>query len=210
MSQLDCSVLDALPASLRNQILRSYEKSVKSESTQLNKLIEREQQEALTMLTSTSDSNAPETEPVLPSEQFSDLHTLEAKDTFPCGRESVVDSSQSLPRDSDAESQLVIDNEEEFLKEFRKYIREWIANSREGPTETDALSFTDFLSSFTRTNLEMTQVVLRFFRRLVVQLESKGWATYFNTLLVKVQEVTQQISGGTLNIAELDIGQQLT
>lgn len=208
MSQLDCSVLDALPLSLRNQILRSYEKSVKSEGPLLDKLIEREQQEILALLTSasTSDSNVQVPEVLLSSDPASDQCTQVSTTTHELTEGTVDEFSgntqQVVPL---AEARLVIDNEEEFIKEFRKYIREWIAHSRDGPNEPDALKFTDFLILFTETNLELTQVMLRFLRRLVAQLKSIEWAVYFNSLLVKVQDVTKQCFGGTLKITELDL-----
>ena len=208
MSQLDCSVLDALPLSLRNQILRTYEKSVKSEDIQLSKLLEREREEALSLLTSTSDGKVQEQDAVLSLDRKPDdiaqcnVHVTEATTT-----ESEADSPQvCTQRDSVVEGEIIIDDEAEFLKEFRKYIKDWVANSREGPKESDAVKFTDFFTSFAQSNLEIAQVTLKFFRRLVQGLEeSGGWSLYFNTLLGKVQDVTKQCFGGTLKIAELDI-----
>ena len=205
MSQLDCSVLDALPSSMRNQILRSYEKSIKNE-TQLSKLVEKEQEEIVRLLTSTDDPNVQK--PVeIPSSNHAHVsdHCTREEIEAVCSTDSEVDHSPCVRQEQVAETKMVIDNEQEFLKEFRKYIREWVANSKECPTESDAITFTDFLASFAETNLEVTQVILRFFRRLVLQLDSRGWAFYFNTLLVKVQEVSRQCSGGTLKIAELQV-----
>ena len=181
---------------MRNQILRSYEKSVKNEGTELNELFERKKQEIVRLLMSTGDSNAEESVALPLPSYVSDHFTHMTKGT--CDkRESEVNHSQSATQKLESESRVVI---EEFVKEFRKYIREWI-----GPTASDAVKFADFFTSFAEENLEVTQIILRFFHRLVLQLDRKGWALYFNTLLAQVQEVTKQCFGGTLKIAELDV-----
>ena len=214
MSQLDCSVLDALPSAMRNQILRSYEKSLKSEDIQLSKLVEKEREELLSLLTSTSDANVqqPEGVHVLTSELVSDSdqHTdakREAESIFIAERE--IESShvqqEEVATSSTKDAVILVGNQEEFLKEFRKYLKEWLANSTGGPIESDALKFTDFFTTFAQSNLEVTLIMLRFFRRHILQLENKRWSLYFNTLLAKIQDVVKQCSGGTLNISELDV-----
>ena len=207
VSQLDCSVLEALPSLMRNQILRSYEKLVKNEENQLGDLNEREKQEIVRLLTSfAGDFSVQESPDLAPPSVVSDHVTHATKDTRnEC--ESEVDSSQGVEQKSvpKCEVVVVVDNQGEFLEEFRKYIREWIANSRDGPKQCDAVKFTNFFTSFSETNLEVTLIILRFFRRLVLKLERKGWTVYFNALLARVQEVTRQRSGGTLKIAEIDV-----
>lgn len=195
---------------MRNQILRRYEKSVKNEDNHLSNLIEREKQEVVRLLTSsTDDLNVQKSLALPPSTDVSDHVTRETKDI--CDeRESEVDSSQGVEQKPVPKCEVVVDNQEEFLKEFRKYIREWIANSRDGPMESDAVMFTDFFASFAETNLEVTQIILKFFHRLVLKLESKGWTVYFNTLLARIQEVTRRCSGGTLKVAQLDVRPELS
>lgn len=217
MSQLDCSVLDALPSAMRNQILRSYEKSLKSEDVQLSKLVEREREELLSLLTSTSNTNVQQSEDVhnnMLSSEFvppdSDHCTVakrEAETT--CIPEREIELSH-VQHEEDATSTtkdavILIGNQDDFLKEFRKYLKEWLANSVNGPTEDDALKFTDFFTTFAQSNLEVTQIMLRLFRRHILQLESKRWSLYFNTLLAKVQDIVKQCSGGTFNISELNL-----
>ena len=204
-SQLDCSVLDALPSSMRNEILRSYEKSVKNEGNQLSNLIEREQQEVVRLLTSSTDDFNVQEPLALPAPVYMSDHFTHATKGTCDEHESEVGHSQSVEQKSVPNSEIVIDNQDEFLKEFRKYIREWVSNSRDGPIESDAVKFTDFFASFTETNLEVTQIILKFFRRLVLKLEKREWVLYFNTLLAKVQEVTKQCYGGTLKVAEVDV-----
>ena len=211
MSQLDCSVLDALPSAMRNQILRSYEKSLKSEDVQFSKLVEREREELLSLLTSTSDASTSVQQPegVLSSaSDHSAVYKREAETT--CSAEREFDSSASVRQEEVAtpatkDAVLLIGNQEDFLKEFRQYLKEWLATSTDGPTESDALKFTDFFTTFARSNLEVTQIMLRFFRRHILQLESRKWSLYFNTLLVGVQDVVKQCSGGTLKISELSV-----
>ena len=195
---------------MRNQILRSYEKSVKSEDIQLSKLVEREREELLSLLTSTADASVQQPEGLLSSELVSDhrsVHTHDLESETTCSVEGELDSSrvQQGVVASTTGDKLIIDNQEEFLREFRTYLKEWLTNSRDGPIESDALKFSDFFISFAQSNLEVTQIILRFFRRRILQLESKGWSLYFNTLLVKVQDVIKQSLGGTLNISEIDI-----
>ena len=191
---------------MRNQILRGYDKSVKNEDNQLSNLIKTEKEEIVQLLTSsTDDLNVQESSALPPSSDVSDHVTHATKDT--CNEhECKDDSSHGVEQKSVPKCEVVvIDNQEKFLKEFREYIREWIANSRDGPIESDAVKFADFFASFTEMNLEVTLIILRFFRRLVFKLERKGWMVYFNTLLARVQEVTRRCSGGTLKIAELDV-----
>ena len=214
MSQLDCSVLEALPSAMRNQILRSYEKSLKSEEVQLSKLVEKEREELLSLLTSTTDASTSVQQPedVLSSEHRASDHSAvckrEAETT--CSAEREIDSSVSVRQEEVATSTtkdavILIGNQEDFLKEFRKYLKEWLAASTDGPTESDALKFTDFFTTFAQSNLEVTQIMLRFFRRNILQLDNRKWSLYFNTLLVKVQDVVKQCSGGTLKISELNV-----
>ena len=216
MSQLDCSVLDALPLAMRNQILRSYEKSLKSEDVQLSKLVEREREELLSLLTSTADASAGVQQPedVLTSisehnnkivSDHSTVYKREAEATNSGERASVQAEEVSTSRSATEDAVVLIGNQDEFLKEFREYLKEWLAASTDGPTESDALKFTDFLTTFARSNLEVTQIMLRFFRRHILQLESRKWSLYFNILLVEVQDIVKQCSGGTLKISELTV-----
>ena len=206
MSQLDCSVLDALPSTMRNQILSSYGKSIKGdESAQIGKVVEREREELLNLLTTPSDAYMRQPDDVISSGPLPD-HPIVTKHQAEAGNEREVDSPAILPEEvtSTPKNLMIIDDQEEFLKEFRKYLKEWLLSSRDGPLESDAMKFTDFFTSFAQSNLELTQIILRFFRRRVLQLESKGWCLYFNTLLVNIQEVVEQCSGGTLKIFELN------
>lgn len=212
MSQLDCSVLDALPSAMRNQILRSYEKSIKSEDVQLSKLVERERDELLSLLSSTSDASTTsvqQTQDELTSQRnVSDRSTAYKREAeVTCGTERVSVQHEEVAATSAtaSDAKILIGNQDEFLKEFRQYLKEWLAASADGPTESDALKFTDFFTTFAQSNLEVTQIMLRFFRRHILQLESKNWSLYFNTLLVEVQDVVKRCSGGTLKISELNV-----
>ena len=212
MSQLDCSVLDALPSAMRNQILRSYEKSLKSEDIQLSKLVEREREELLSLLTSTADdttASVQRPEDVLTSKHdiMSDPSTVykhEEEATRSVVRASVQQEEAATSTSTSKDAAILIGDQDEFLKEFRKYLKEWLAASPEGPAESDSLKFTDFFTTFARSNLEVTQIMLRFFRRHILQLERRKWSLYFNTLLVKVQDVVKQCTGGTLKISEIN------
>lgn len=215
MSQLDCSVLDALPSAMRNQILRSYEKSLNSEDAQLSKLVEREREELLSLLTSTADASTtsvqqPEDVLTSISEQdniisdHSTVYKREAEAT--CGAERAsVQAEEVATSATEDDAVILIGNQDNFLKEFRQYLKEWLAASTDGPTESDALKFTDFLTTFAQSNLEVTQIMLRFFRRHILQLERRKWSLYFNALLAEVQDIVKKCSGGTLKISELNV-----
>lgn len=197
MSQLDASVLEALPDALRDQILRSYEKSIKKEDKPtIRELTDKEEQGIRSLLAAERESSVHEPD-INPPVNHSTSHNIDpikaSVGDFPLKQESLL------------EDRLIIDNEYEFLREFRKYIREWISCFKEGPNEGDAVKFADFFVSFTESHLEQTQIMLRFLRHLILQLESPGWALYFNSLLAKVQNVTKLYSGGTFNITELII-----
>ena len=205
VSQLDPSVLEALPTAMRNQILKSYEKSIKSEDNRpLSELIDKEKDELLNLLTSTGESNVQTMATVASASHVTHCKTRAIETSSVSAGVNEAEMSQVVQQGPSKEGRFIIDNEEEFLKEFRKYIREWISNSKDGPKECDAVTFSEFFTLFTEANLEVTQIILRFFRRLILRVESKGWTIYFNTLLAKVHEVTKRVFGGTLKIDELD------
>ena len=171
-SQLDDSVLEALPPSMKNKILQSY---------------------AVKMSSSTSDLVA-------------DKKPVDS---------NIASVSASLRQQSDGISLVPVlipnvppfelENESEFVHEFRKYIQDWVTSFMDGPMEDDLEKVTEYLIILSRTNLEIVSVTLLYFRRLIVRLELKMWYPVFNSLLDELQTDIKCRYGGTLSVSRFDL-----
>ena len=114
--------------------------------------------------------------------------------------------SDNAATKDNSEEEIVIGDEEHYLSEWKKYIREWIAACINGPAETDVIKVTDYLCKLVQVNLEMAERCLKFVRRWIELQQQSPWFPCFNTMLEHVQGKVQQNYGGTLKIKPLDKG----
>ena len=166
-SQLDDSVLEALPSSMKNKILQSY---------------------AEKMFSSTSDAVA-DNKPV-------DLNIASVSASLQQHSDDIALVPVLIPNVPPFE----LENESEFVQEFRKYIQDWFTSFIDGPMEDDLEKVTEYLIILSRTNLEIVSVTLLYFRRLITRLELKMWYPVFNSLLYELQTDVKCHYGGTLSV----------
>lgn len=183
MSQLDSSVLEALPAYIKEKILIEY----------ANKQAKK-------------TSSGPAHEPVttLMENPSSPKHTqdlvialTEQGDVEQCVEKSVSTVVSSIMHT------VIIENESTFIKEIRSYLREWILNCLDGPTVDDMHMVSDYFLKLTHSNLNVTSLSLKSMRRFIADLELLDWFAAFNELLSVVQLRVTSEYGGKLSIPSL-------
>ena len=166
-SQLDDSVLEALPPSMKNKILQSYAEKVFS---------------------APSD--------VVADKKPVDLNIASVNTSLQQHSDDIVLVPVLIPNVPHFE----LENQSEFVQEFRKYIQDWVTSFIDGPTEDDLEKVTEYLVILSRTNLEIVSVTLLYFRRLIARLELKMWYPVFNSLLYELQTDIKCQYGGTLSV----------
>ncbi len=175
-SQLDTSVLDALPAALRDRILRTYSDRSRKADAELSKL--------------------PEIQPG--SVQPPVLRVEEPREVV----SPVAVSDDNLVHPS-ATSSCVIEDDSEFLSSFRVYLKDWVEHCADGPLDPDVEKVSNYLQQLSRTNLTVVLGVLRYFRRLLTQRDLPGWYPSFNLLLTAVQVEVRHEFNGTLPVRQI-------
>lgn len=102
------------------------------------------------------------------------------------------------------EEEIVVHDEKFFLAAWKQYISEWLNALNHGSIEDDAVEIAGYLCKLARTNLEMTEMCLRSFRRLVERDSPMLiWCSTFNVVLQQVQERVKDCYGGVLKIEPL-------
>ena len=166
-SQLDYSVLDALPTSLREEILRDYE--------------------------SKGDTIV---------DHFDVIPTHPA---VKCEKDDCYVKSVMTCGNSNAE--ITIDeptyDEEQFLAAWKEYIKGWVDSFIQGPVESDTIKVSEYICTLAKTNLEMTELFLKFIRRLIELQHLTPWHSCFNFILEQTQQAVKASYGGTLKIEPL-------
>lgn len=100
--------------------------------------------------------------------------------------------------------EIAVGDEGIFLSSWKKYISKLCSSSREGPVDDDCQRTADYLSKLARTNLEMTELCLKSFRRCVeLQSWMSEWISAFNSILQQVQEKVTEFYGGVLKMEPL-------
>ena len=194
-SQLDSSVLEALPASLRERILNGYARKQQlippssSDFSALNFEIPSPQPIA----TFNPTHPLPELKAIRPPRVVS-VGTSEM--TQPC-RELTFGLLNSKPKG------VLIGDEFKFFSEHRTYLKDWVINFLDGPDDSDLQTVTVYLTDLVRGNLEATTVILKYFRRLILNLNLCQWYPVFNSLLQRLQTETHHQYGGMLNVKEI-------
>lgn len=187
MSQLDSSVLEALPPYLREKILNEYANK-KDDSTQKQvQLI-----------------------PAIPSARSDRDHILNAfQDKDKALRDGGTNTqdiqiphsgSQISSKELLSNDPVIIDNEDVFLKEVRSYVRDWILNFLEGPISEDVYIVSEYLLKLTDSNLNVASLALKSMRRFINELELIDWFSVFNQLLSNIQLRVTSVYGGQLLI----------
>ena len=192
VSQLDSSVLEALPFYLREKILNEYANKEK-------KYDSLHEYEPLTSAVTTA-----------PFEQDHSLSTLQDEVKVHVDKDKNKQDFQNPSSDSWNSSMIlitndpiVIDNEEVFLKEVRAYVRDWILNFLEGPMIEDVHIVAEYLLKLADSNVNVASLALKSMRRFIDELELFSWFSVFNQLLSDVQLRVTSVYGGQLLINSL-------
>ena len=195
-SQLDSSVLEALPASLRRRILNGYQRQAPPSSSALS---------AARVTTPTSRQSA-----IATSNPNHVLPEIEAFHPPP-----VVNIRAGTPELNPARGELAsgllcskprgipTGDESAFLSEHRAYLKGWVTHFLDGPDDSDLQKVTVYLTDLARRNLEVIYVLLKYFRRLVLNLDPCRWYSVFNFLLQKLQAEIRHQYGGMISVREI-------
>ena len=80
--------------------------------------------------------------------------------------------------------------QDEFISEFRAYLKEWVYSSPSGPVHSDLEKVVAYTVDLCSNNLEAVFVVLQSFRRVTMNQGCTEWSNAFNSLLESVQGCT--------------------
>lgn len=191
-SQLDVSVLAALPSDMCQKILEGYTEPAKmtvpkSEGTEKydSPTVERSG-------TSVQEGWVKDTDVVMRPA----VHAIERKSTT---RLSALERKWKESR----KGGIVVGDERVFLSSWKKYIARLCNSSCDSPVSDDCERTADYLCKLAVTNLEMTELCLKSFRRfLEMQLLESPWTPAFNAILGQVQERVKSFYGGVLKVEQ--------
>ena len=110
--------------------------------------------------------------------------------------------AQEAPSIVDTEK-ITIDDEKKYLTAWKQYVCDWHTSFPEGPDEGDVSNVSNYLCKLARTNLEMTELCLKSFRRLIMMKcsdEDTCWRVSYDAVLQPVQERVRENYNGSLNI----------
>lgn len=191
-SQLDHSVLDALPPQLREKIMDSYNKRGQAvKELPMERITAGGREEELArMLVSSSEGDTERAIPQVASAGVGEN----------CGHPM---EGQIHTCNSEVEEEVVIADEDRFLEDWKSDIHEWVDSFCEGPKESDVLAVASHFCRLVNTNLKMVEVCLKIFRRLLVSQGSIMWCSCLNFLLQQIQAKVKTMYGGTLKVEPL-------
>ncbi len=173
-SQLDHSVLEALPPHIRQKVLQGY----------ANRGLPVDEK------TSTAD-------PIDPNAMKNERKLVEKEQS---AMQAKIDKEAILSSDSE---EIVICDEKRYLSAWKEYISGWCGSFPQGPNDSDVSKVSNYLCRLARTNLEVTELCLKSFRRLVEARCSSSeccWCISFDAVLHGVQEKVRENYSGCLNI----------
>jgi hypothetical protein len=195
-SQLDVSVLTALPSSICQEILEGY--SSREEQTLPGK--EKIEDKYYSPMKERIEEGSPAVGANSVFVQV-DRHTTRVDSvTKPVKHISALDRKRRANR----KEEIVVGDERVFLLSWKKYIAKLCSSSRDGLAFGDCERTTSYLCKLATTNLEMTELCVKSFRHflelksLVIQCGSA-----FNTVLKQVQDKVSEVYGGILKIEPL-------
>lgn len=101
---------------------------------------------------------------------------------------------------------IIIDDDDQFLSDFRAYLKEWVRNSPKGPLESDLKKVTDyFIRLYNNKRSDILFVILLGLRRHILNPQCMGWSAAFNHLLEAIQSRVQLDYNGTLPVEKISI-----
>ena len=192
-SQLDVSVLAALPSDMCQKILEGYtepEKVIVPNNEGFEKNNPTMERSSTLVQMGRMENADVVTKPL--------VHPMKHKSTT---RPSALERRWKESR----KSEIVVGDERVFLSSWKKYIAKLCISSHDGsPTSGDCERTADYLCKLAATNLEMTELCLKSFRRfLEMQLLESPWTPAFNAILGQVQGRVKFFYGGVLKIEPL-------
>ena len=226
-SQLDRSVLEALPSPMRQRVLQGYARrglSVdgKSEETGERDLL---QDQGYTRRDLSVDLKSEGTgkRDLLQDQGYAREGLIvdgksrgaSGRDLFQDGTKTAADSvlmdsanhhvvaieGETTTGEQNAASkdddEIIIEDEKHYLNCWKDHMSEWYCSFPKGPTEIDVPKIADYLARLARTNLEMVELCLKKFRRLLVlrgadQESDNSWCSCFDRALQGVQESVRE------------------
>lgn len=190
-SQLDHSVLDALPPQLREKIMEGYSKrgqEIYRVAPKKERITAREEEEESAIMVVSAG---------VVCDNYGRLTTeVDKKEQ---GHQSKVKE----------EEEIVISDEDRFLEDWKIDIREWVDIFCEGPLESDVLAVAGHFCKLASSNLKMVEVCLKIFRRFLASRGLMVWCPCFNFLTEQIQERVKIVYGGVLKIDPLFLGTSL-
>lgn len=168
-SQLDSSVLRALPTLLQDKILKSYSENAAVKPVENAYLNDYSVRRNIPPVPYPTSPNPDETyvQNVVPDEisaEPSSMLTIACSEAY------------------------LIDDEDEFVCRLYRYISDWITNSLEGPDDDDIEIFTHFLLKLLKCNLEVVSLALKYIRSTILKLQLPKWYASFDKLLFNMQD----------------------
>ncbi len=188
-SQLDLSVLEALPSSLCDTILKCY--------------VQQSEERGGGGGGGGGGTRAPggmgQSYKNRVNDDCSITRTLGGSEEPLCEGDK-TDTFKTIGAD---EEEIIVYDEDCFLSAWKDYISHWVNTFLRGPIESDVREVSNYLRKLAKSNLLMAELCLKRLRRLITLQELLLWCPCFNNILKLVQEEVRTIYGGTLKITEL-------
>lgn len=187
-SQLDVSVLAALPTSMCQKILEGY----------------AGKEELLVPKKESIEDNIPIVERSGASMLVDRNVGVVTKPALRVTKHKLITSTLNRKWGASRKDEIVVGDERVFLSSWKKYIAKLCSSSCDGPANGDTERTADYLSKLASSNLEMTELCLKSLRRFL-ELRSlvPAWVPAFNLILERVQEKVTEFYGGVLKLEPL-------
>ena len=198
-SQLDHSVLDALPPLLQKKIMEGYSKREQTVAQVVpkNERIIVEEGKGWSRF-----SGGGNVERASPQEMITGV--------YEGGVEMIKEGGEGRKKargkvKEAADEEVLIYDEDRFLNDWKKDICDWIYLFSDGPTDNDVLAVSGHFCKLVKTNLKMVEVCLKIFRRFLMSRGLNLWYPCFNFILEQSQERVKIAYGGTLKLLPLTL-----
>ena len=102
--------------------------------------------------------------------------------------------------------EIIIEDDDQFLSDFRAYLKKWVCDSPTGPLESDLKKVTDyFIRLYNSKRSDILFVIFLGLRRHILNHQCIGWSAAFNHLLEAIQSCIQLDYNGTLPVEKISI-----